>query len=510
MHKITVHTYAYSDHFSRESIFSIFFNYEPLSQLMQGAGMAVLTLLISFAIGIFIHHLSDGQRKGNFLDLHVALDYVWRFKLSVALLLIVVIAPFLISIENLIFQATVFVIWLAALIGLLVIIFRLYEWVKGDKNDFRRNYLADFPKSRRDKVVSWVDLWSSDTNADDRYQEKDFFVPFSRDIDSLLISAKKEDWELLVKLLEGYSTNIENRNQTFLVVFPEFFPKILEWHFLLWKKQYSEYAKDKPERATPDQYLFEADHIVDSIIRHITKISLSGQSTHAFSYFKTLDEHTQKYGSEFIDGEKHRYLYPSALPIYTDCFELIPKSSDSFDIWGHYFPSSWKVTIANLKDSIMARIWLDRFIHWSQSRLWKEGDGWDQELEELSRELFPSVDPITWAKIYTFALRPWSKSRVKSIVEKGTNFGLAGRVVTGWGDDAEKNLANIYESELQSTLDLAMHLFGSIFTKDNLDAWLNELQEFNYPEDSSEFRRKQNWEGIFKALKKRLDDNRGS
>ncbi len=97
------------------------------------------------------------------------------------------------------------------------------------------------------------------------------------------------------ELLEGYLSNIKNRNITFLIVFPEFFPKILEWHFILWKKRYSEYAKDKSKKTMP---------IVDSIIKFVTKKALVGQSAYAFPYFKTLDEHTQKYGDEFILGAK--------------------------------------------------------------------------------------------------------------------------------------------------------------------------------------------------------------
>jgi hypothetical protein len=132
---------------------------------------------------------------------------------------------------------------------------------------------------------------------------------------------------------------------------------------------------------------------------------------------------------------------------------------------------------------------------------------WDKDLEEISKELFPNVDPITWAKIYTFVVRPWSDSRVKSVINRGVNFGYAGRVVSGWGDDFESNFSKIYEAELESTFDLAMYLFGNrVFTKENLNSWIAELQTLEYPEDSDEFKRKQVWSGIFQALKKRAED----
>ncbi|PIR60132.1 MAG: hypothetical protein COU68_03045, partial [Candidatus Pacebacteria bacterium CG10_big_fil_rev_8_21_14_0_10_45_6] len=88
-----------------------FLEYPPLPELMQGAGIAVLTLLISFAIGIFIHHLGDGERKGNFLDLHVALDQVWLFKPSLFILLVVVISPFFMGVDSAGLRIIIFFVW---------------------------------------------------------------------------------------------------------------------------------------------------------------------------------------------------------------------------------------------------------------------------------------------------------------------------------------------------------------------------------------------------------------
>jgi len=485
-----------------------FFNYEPLSQLMQGAGMAVLTLLISFAIGIFINHLDNRERKGSFLDLHVALDYVWRFKYSVVLLLLVEIVPFFMGVNNIWLQVFFFTIWIVALVGLIRILFRLYEWVKGDKNNSRIKYLSDFPKSKRDKIVSWLDLWSTDTNLDNRFNEKDFFIPFSEEIDSLIKSEDKDDLNLLSKLLEGYLSNIEKRNKTFLIVFPEFFPKVLEWHFILWKKQYSEFSKEKTERPYSNHHLFETDHVIDQIIKFVTKEALIGDNAHPFSYFKALEVHIEMYQNVTIEGKEHIYSYLDQMPIYEDCFNMIPLSQNSYEIWGHYFPDDWKIKISNLEKNKISNIWYSRFLDWSQSRIHNNKTEWDKEMEELSKELFTSVDPITWAKIYTFVIRPWSNSRIKSVIEKRVNFGYAGRFISSWGDDDESNFSKIYEVELETTFDLAMYLFGNrVFTKDNLNKWIEELDTLNYEEDTDEFRRKQVWKSIFLALKKRIKNS---
>lgn len=505
-------TYIVTPEIKVISFLDSFLNYEPISQLMQGAGVAVLTLLISFAIGIFIHHLDDGRRRKNFLDLHVALDYVWMFKRSVAFLLVVVLSPFLMSVESLFVKSLVFIVWSISLGFLIWIIFRLYGWVKGDKDDYRREYLSDFPKTPRDQIVAWGDLWASDEGTDDRFREKDFFVPFAAEIDRLFKSENKEDWTTLLHLLGGFVDRIKKRNKIFLLVFPEFFPKVLGWHLIIWEKQYSQYAKDKDPDASSsvEHHLFEVGQVVDQMIQFVTHEALVGNTGNAYSYFKTLEEHIKKYEDKSIQGNEHLYLYVEHIPIYSDCLDFIPNSQDSYNIWNHYFPESWKITISNLKTNKISNIWYARFLDWSRSRIWKDenNEDWDKEMEELSRELFPNVDPITWAKIYTFVMRPWSQSRIQQTIEKGVKFGYAGRVISGWGDDFESNFSKIYEAELESTFDLTMYLFGSIFTEDNLDNWIAELETLNYSEESSEFKRKQVWKGIFSALRKRIESKR--
>lgn len=486
-----------------------FLNFQPLPELMQGAGIAVLTLLVSFAIGIFIHHLGDGERRGNFLDLHVALDYVWKFKLSVILLLMIVISPFLMSIESVIFKLIVFIVWAIAMAELLMLLFRLYEWVKGDKDDFRRKYLSDFPKTQHDKIVSWTDFWSTDRNSKTGFTEPDFFLSFSKQIDVLLKSDSESDWKTLLKLLDGFVAGIDNRNKTFLLIFPEYFPKVLEWHFVLWKRQYSQYAKDIPaEDRKVYVYTFQVDNLIDRLIKYQTKEALIGSTRNAHSYFKCFEDHIEKYKDEFIEGKKFPYLYVEKLPIYTDWFEMIPRSPESYDIWNHYFPTSWKVTISNLQNNKISNVWLRRFIDWSQSRLWKSEVIWDENLEEISKELFPDVDPIMWAKLYTFIMRPWSGSRVKSFIEKPVNFGYVGRVVSGYGDDVEQNFASEYETQLQTTFDIVIYLFGRIFTLENLNKWIAEINELQYPDDSDEFRRKEALRSIFNMLRRKVvEDN---
>lgn len=77
-------------------------------------------------------------------------------------------------------------------------LFRLYDWVKGNKDDARLAYLSqssvktpytdDFwgwikGFSFRDKIESWKSLW--DKKSDSSFKDKEYFNLFSKEIDQL-------------------------------------------------------------------------------------------------------------------------------------------------------------------------------------------------------------------------------------------------------------------------------------------------------------------------------------
>jgi hypothetical protein len=484
------------------------FAQQSITQLMQGAGMAILTLLISFAIGILIHHLGDGERKDNFLHLHVALDHVWFFKPTLVVLIINFVSPFFMGSQILFWNVFIFCIWVTSFIWLCVIVLRIYEWVKGDKDDFIKGYLSSTYKTAQDKIITWGEFWGTDLNIKKRFTEAEFFIPFSQQINELIKSEKEEDWSVAFKMLEGFKNSIGKRNKIFITIFPEFFPKILEWHFMVWSKQYGRFKKGVVQEVKKiDVHLFEIDHLIDEIIKYVTKQSLI-ETDHAHSYFNFLDIHIKKYGDESIIGDDYIYDYINQIPIYLDCLNMIPKSSQSHDIWNRYFPSEWKITIENFKKNRITRVWYGHFLEWSQHKIWKPCDELDTELDEVSRELFPNVDPNVWAKIYTFVLRPWSSSRIKEIIDKKIKFGFLGRIYSGFGEDFEKEFVLLNKEYLENTIELAIFLFGKVFTEEHIDSWLEELEKLEYSKDSDEYLKQQSWIGIMRALKNKYKENK--
>lgn len=472
--------------------------------------MGIVTVLVSFGIGIFVHYLGEGREKSNNLDLHIALDYVWLFKYFLGILALSLLIPLLLSINIVIIRVIIFILWAITLVALFWLVVRLYNWVKGDKDNFKLAYLRDFPKSPRDQIMAWQDYWATNPSINSRFKEKDFFIVFAQQIN--LILNEKEDWELLPKLLETFGSNIQNRNKIFILIFKEFFPEILEWHLLLWRKTYIRFTKN---HNTSDQVnersIFEAEHLIDQIIKYITNEALLGKTGNSFSYFEFLKNHVDKYENEKIVGEQHIYTYIDSLPIYYDILNKIPSSQEAFDIWNHYFPETWKINLQNIENHLIARMWWKIFIEWARERIWSGKKGWDQDLEEISRELFPTVDPMIWAKILTLILRPWSGSRIKMAVESEQNFGMIGRVITGWvNDNNEDNLSDIYTFQKRETLKLALRLFNAILTKENIAIWLDELNNLSYDQNSDHDQQKEAWIDILRALeieRKSVDKN---
>ncbi len=487
-----------------------FLSYDPLPELMQGAGVAVLTLLVSFAIGIFIHHLGDGEKKRNFLDLHVALDFVWLFKPSLVITAAMVVSPFFMGVNNITVRTIVFLLWFVTFILMFVILLRLYTWVKGDKDKFKLDYLSKFKKTPVDTANSWRQFWAMDSSSDNRFKDKDFFVAFSNQIDSILKSKNENHWRNLPILLEGFQSNIGNRNKVFIVVFDEFFPKILEWHFCLWNEQYLRFAKGYVRNSSQikEEYISNSYDLTISIIKYVTSEALIGTVGHPYSYFNHLDIHVDKYQSMSIQGNNHKYIYLESLPIYNDCLTLIPRSNSAYDIWKSFFPTSWKITKENLEKNTISKIWLNLFREWTQSRIWN-GTEWDRDLEEISKELFPEVEPHLWAKIFTFVIRPFGgNSKVKFMIENKVIFGYAGRMMVGSGDDFEEEFRKSSKIQEQKTFELAIFIFRNYFTVENLQKWIKEAEDLDYSEVDEHYVSKIDLLEIFKALQEEVLKNK--
>lgn len=306
------------------------------------------------------------------------------------------------------------------------------------------------------------------------------------------------------KLLEDFNSFVDNRSTIFLVILPEFFPKLLEWHYSLWEKEYQ--LLSKKDKLHEWSTYSEISRALDSILKKIEQRTL--RDGHSFSFFKSFQTHVEKYKDKFVEGESNKKFYyvESIIPIfYLTLVESIKASPEKHDIWDHYFPSAWKITKENIQkqENYVSRVLLNNFLQWAQSRFWgsTEKDKFDEVLDEVASNLFPSVEPILWAKLLTLLLRPWANNnRMKSLVEQGANFGFVSRIMVGDYESTEqssKELHNHMESQGNATLDLVLFLFKHEFTKEKLEGFISELKALEYTDESREEARRKDYISIF-------------
>ena len=309
------------------------------------------------------------------------------------------------------------------------------------------------------------------------------------------------------KLLEDFNAFVDNRSTIFLAILPEFFPKILEWHFAIWEKEYT--LLSKKDKLTEWGNYNEISRALDSILKKVMERTL--KEGHSFSFFKSFKTHIEKYKEKFVagEGDKKFYYVESVVPIfYLTLVESIKTSPEKHDIWDHYFPPAWKITKENIQkqENYVSRVLLNNFLEWARSRFWDSADKekYDDVLDEIASNLFPSVEPILWAKLLTLLMRPWGDDdRVKLLVEKGANFGFASRIFSGFVV-SEGKMMNEWHDQMSSqenaTIELALFLFSQHLTKEHLSNFLTDLNKLEYDKKSKEELRRKDYITIFEKM----------
>lgn len=469
-----------------------------LLNILGMIGIALLTILIPIAIAIF----KDSQ-DFEVLDKNVILDHVVKARLFLIYLALIFL-PLLFWVSSPVWLRFLeLVTWGVGIYFVSIVLINSYHWMKGNKFGLRFDYLKNL-KIIKDLEESWNSVWQ--TKKINTQNEKEFFTIFSSTIDNLLKNNEK-NLKIISKLLEDFNNFIENRSNIFLVVLPEIFPKILEWHFAIWKKEYILLSQKNKLKEWSGYN--EISRALDSVLQKIEeRIFKEG---HSFSFFKKLEEHAENYKKEFIEGSENRkYYYIKHLMsiFYHSFFEKIYHSPERYDIWGHYFPKEWKITKDKLenKDNIIAAVSLNIFLQWALERIRKTNSEKeiDLNLDEVASGLFPSVDPNLWAKILTLLMRPWANNdRMKSLVEQGLNFGFASRPVVGFSESEEEVLKQLHEqikSQEDSTLELALFLFKHDLTKEKLQEFIADLKKIKYNEETKEEVRRKNFIAIFEKM----------
>ncbi len=454
-----------------------------LPAILVGIVVAYLTILISVAIAIF------GEKKEfEQLDRNVILDHIVKAK---ALLFYLGLTFFPLLFWNASLPPTrllEIVIWAIGLGLITKVLFRSYHWMKGNKFPLRLSYFNNL-RNRQDLEEAWRSVW--ETENINFQNEHEFFKAFQPAIERSL-NGEKVDLITAGKLLGDFNIFLRNRSDSFLVQRNEVLNHALVWHFNTWSKEHNYLGKDdKLEEWATYSELFR---ITDSIIGNIEARVLSGRSS--YSFFKALQSHADKYKSSVESS--HYYAEALLSSFYLIFFNQIYSSPDRYDIWNHYFPNEWKITKRNLADeeSLVSNVSLNSYLDWASSRIWEASEEKDFILDEVSKNLFPEVDPIIWSKLIIFVFSPYGEDRLRSVIERPWNFGFMGRVKV-YGSKQYDHIQSQYHTEESSTFDLAYYLFADVFSKTTLEDYIQSLEQLSYQKESVEERKRLTLIAIF-------------
>jgi hypothetical protein len=371
------------------------------------------------------------------------------------------------------------------------IISKVSRWIKGNVFDFRFSCLRKLNRYN-DLEIVWKSVWQ--VGKINFQHEKEFFIIFSSKIDQLLKSSKK-NLKITAKPLNDFYDFINNRSIFFLAVIKEIFPKLLEWHFMIWQEEYK--RLDKEDKLDEWSNYCEISRIMDSILNNIEDRSLKEKKFLSFfNYFKT---HAESYKKEFIKVDNKEYYYTESLfnIFYPVFFKNIAKLQSRNKIWMHYFPKEWKITKNNLEDkeNVISKISLIMFREWAQERIWQVQATPDWDLDEVLMNLFPELNPRLWAIILIFVYTIYDDNRVKSVIERSWNIGFIVYPgdITDKEEESESKTIKIVQSaekvEIKNIFELAYLLFKDQFSKENLEKYIKSLKDLKYEEPKIEKKR---------------------
>jgi hypothetical protein len=422
------------------------------SILMQNIGLAVVTILIPFAIAIIINILQNQNLQNNDfidLDMHVTLDHLFRFKKLPLYLGLIFLPPLFWGVCIHLLRVIIIVLWGFGIILTFIMLFDLYGWIKGNKKDFRFSYLEKLENSNEMKIV-WKSVWSSKNI--NYPNDRKYLEIFKSKIDNRIIIC---DLETIYSLLSALVYNIKNRIPTVLTLPDGILPKLLEWHYVFWKKEQESIANGN-EIKFPD-YGDIVYGEIDPALADIHQIFLHKKRNRF--YFKAVEKHI----NSISEKPYLEHLFQDFFPIL---FEL-ENDSIASDIWHYCFPQNWKVTEINIldKNNIISKLSLQAFIRWAPDRIIYGKDEYDKKLELVARELFPDVDSCDWAIILMIAF--FGGRKLEWIIEKNWNFGKV----------------SVVRSE-DNAIKLSFLLFDQFLSIEKLEKYIEDLKLLKYDEGS--------------------------
>jgi len=475
-----------------------------LLNILGMVGVALLTVMIPVAVAIFTGKVT-GTKKGNEknhedLDRKVLLEHVVKARwLPVYMLLIY--APLMLwgyfSFHSLWYQVPALLSWSMGIGGLVLVLFKSYQWMKGDNLKLRREYLKGLKISKNSEDTA--ELWRSVWQIDNMHGERVVFSAFSSTVDNL-IQGDGKDIRTATDLMRVFNNFIDKRPIDLLVVVEEFLPNILKWNFQIWEKYHKTKGSDRTFA-----HCLELSWELSAAIKKAEERALTEDSMVYFMIH--FESHVEKHKMKSVEGARGKQNYVESL--MRDFFAVWAENIKTNEDVRGVIPFEWRITVRNLKskNNPISRILFNIFAHWISGKILSMRK-YDHTLSEIVYCLFPEVCPIMWSRILTFLMRHWeSGKRMESLIKTPVYFSQSGRVRSGWvgsDDDAEEKWREKIEKERKAeeeeTIDLALLCFRGRLSEEELNEYIADLEGIECSPDSDEEMHRKVYIEIFRRI----------
>jgi len=485
--------------------------------LFQNIILGILAIFIPFAIVFLTDLLGSKNQRSEFEKMVLSEEVLGTKKVFWLAVIGIVVLAFFSGTDVSIARKILAIIFSIILVFLFWNPFRrILRFSEGYKPEFEISFLKSLNlskifhfgnKLKMDRMIrAWNSFWSEKSN----YNEREFTKEFINHIDQAIESKK---YGLAVMLAQAYEKNLDKRDR-FSIGY-EILPKIFEWHQKFWESEqkwlnrenYKERflksfsAKHFPtfkkwtasllnKSYSKDDFFWNWHYFQQGLFPAVAKALLQdGHGPYQLftSFKKHIDEAVVKLEKIEDEDKKQRWwnyimgLFGSFCPMFFDTIDSVPSN---YDIWHHYFPADWKVTIANSKNRV-PRVILHEFLEWAQKRIFKENpENYDKDLSEVANGIFPNAHHSLFPAFITLLFA----SEIKYAVQKEPNFSLINTGMSWSGEVSEEQIQEMFRQQDQSqkkeTIDIIFEYFRDwrflkIFKEDISEKELSEWSAYS-------------------------------
>jgi len=493
-------------------------NLDP--SLFQNIIIGILAVFIPFAIVFLTDILGSKKERSEFEKMVLSVEVLGAKKIFWLSILGIGILSFFSGKDIVVSQKII-----AILITLIIIFIfgrffkRTLRFSEGYKPEFEVSFLKSLNLSRififgnKLKMDRLIRAWNSFWSEKSAYNEKEYTNIFISQIDKAI---KQKKFSFAIELSKAYVKDIEKRD-LFSIGY-DMLPKVFEWNEIFWEEeQYwlTSYAIEKkiqeilPQKYLPTfqkwalsilkkiyhkkDYFWNWNYFENEFLPAIVKILLNDghEPFQFFTAFKKHIDECEERLDKIPDGDrKERYWNYIKGIIASFCktfFESINVAPYKFDIWEHYFPKEWKITMENSEKRI-PRIFLDEFQRWTHGRIFdRKADGYDDKLSEVAGGLFPSVHSSLFPAFLILLYSP----EIKYAIEKESTVFLVHGILSWSGDKSQEEISKMMSaqemSQKEETIKIIYTYFWfwgkiKIYTKDLTEEENSKWKEYNEEE----------------------------